>query len=417
MSHAALTESIRAGSYPGIAARIVVDAALHGRLDLRAEQALGTYTVCAGVDTLAELEDAGLLGRGGAGFPAHVKWRTVAAAPDRKVVVANGEEGEPSSFKDRWLLTHRPHLVLDGLLLAAKTVGATRAIVYLSHEETVESIRDAIAELNASALAPDLRIEIHVVEPTYVAGDETAVCRSINGGPALPTAKPPRPFECGVDGLPTLVQNVETLAHAAWIARHGAQAYRQFGTASSPGTTLVTLGGACRTPGVYEVPFGKRVRDLFETVGGGYASAPRGFAMGGWFGGMLSPDHGELACCYAAVREVGSGFGCGAVTVLGQEDDPVAFAANIAAWYSRESAQQCGVCVKGTAAIAAAMQALNAGDASEQDRDNLVRWGTTLRGKGACAFLDGAAALARTLTSEFAADVWKKIKVVPHERA
>lgn len=403
--------AIRAGVYPGVPPRIVVDAALAGRLDLSTERLLGTYELGDSQDVIATLEEARLLGRGGAGFPAHLKWRAVAAASGHKVVVANGEEGEPSSLKDRWLLTHRPHLVLDGLLLAARAVGATRAIVYLSHDETIESVRAALVELDGSDVQQIVPVEVHTVEPTYVAGDETAVCRSINGGPALPTAKPPRPFERGVDGAPTLVSNVETLAHAAWTARHGAHDYRRFGTDASPGTTLITLGGACRTPGVYEVPFGKQVGELFETVGGGFTSAPRGFAMGGWFGGLLSAARGDLACCYAAVRAAGSGLGCGAITTLGEADDPLAFAADVAAWYARESAQQCGVCVKGTAAIAKTMTALNAGAATGQDRENLIRWGATLPGRGACAFLDGAAALARTLMSEFEADTTAKIKL------
>lgn len=412
MSASLSENAIHAGVYPGVAARIMVDAALAGRLNLSTERLLGTYAAGDSQDVIATLEEACLLGRGGAGFPAHLKWRAVAAASGHKVVVANGEEGEPSSLKDRWLLTHRPHLVLEGLLLAAGAVGATRAIVYLSHKETITSIRAALVELDGSDVHRILPVEIHTVEPTYVAGDETAVCRSINGGPALPTAKPPRPFESGVDGAPTLVSNVETLAHAAWISRHGAQEYRRFGTDASPGTTLMTLGSACSLPGVYEVPFGKHIDDLFATVGGGFTSAPRGFAMGGWFGGLLSTAHGDLACCYAAVRAAGSGLGCGAITVLGEADDPLAFAADVAAWYARESAQQCGVCVKGTAAIAKAMTALSAGVATGLDRDNLIRWGATLPGRGACAFLDGAAALARTLMSEFDTDTAIQIKVV-----
>jgi NADH:ubiquinone oxidoreductase subunit F (NADH-binding) len=384
----------RAGHHPAIAPRLAVPEPL----DLAAECALGTYGPTAG-DLISELAAAGLRGRGGAGFPAHVKWRAVASAVGPRVVVANGEEGEPTSYKDRWLLTHRPHLVLDGLLLAAAAVGADRAVVYLSHPETVAVVTAAVRERDAD-------VELHVVEPTYVAGEETAVCRSIGGGPALPVARPPRPHESGVDGRPTLVSNVETLAHAAWIARHGAVAYRRHGTAASPGTTLVTLGGACRRPGVYEVPFGLTVGELFATVGGGFTSPPSGFLMGGWFGGVLAGDRAGLVCCYDAVRAAGSGFGCGAINALGATEDPIAVAARIAAWYAEASARQCGVCVKGTAAIRDTVAGLR----SAADRDNLARWGATLQGRGACAFLDGAATLARTLVGEFPSAVEQKIK-------
>lgn len=367
-----------------------------GPLDLRAERRRGTYAPPLCADVIAELEAAGLRGRGGAGFPAHVKWRAVAEAEGPRVVVANGEEGEPASSKDRWLLTNRPHLVLDGLLLAARTVGAERAVVYLSHKETVAAVRAAVAERPAVEPVP----AVHVVEPTYVAGEETAACRAISGGPALPTARPPLVSESGVDALPTLVSNVETLAHAAWIARNGAAAYRAEGTAESPGTALVTLAGACAEPGVYEVPFGLSVAELFGRAGG-FTSEPAGFMMGGWFGGLLGPSHADTACTYEAVRAAGSGLGCGAITALPHGTDPLAVAADVTAWYARQSARQCGVCKKGTVALRDAFAALRDGTASGDDRDNLRRWGETLRGRGACAFLDGAAGWARTVREEF----------------
>jgi NADH:ubiquinone oxidoreductase subunit F (NADH-binding) len=383
---------------PGIEPRLAADRPL----DLAAEQERGTYGPPTCPDVIAELEVAGLRGRGGAGFPAHIKWRGVAEADGPRVVVANGEEGEPSSYKDRWLLTHRPHLVLDGLLLAARTVGADRAVVYLSHPETETAVRAAIAEFDAAILDPatGVRLEMHIVAPTYVAGDETAVCRSISGGPALPTARPPRVGEKGVDGLPTLVSNVETLAHAAWIARNGAAAYRAHGTAESPGTTLVTLSGACARPGVHEVPYGLTVAELFE-LAGGFTSPPAGFLMGGWFGGLLGPAHAATVCTYEDVRAAGSGLGCAAITALGSHQDPIVVAAEVSAWYAAESAQQCGVCAKGTASIRDAFASLGAGTATARDRDNLARWGQTLPGRGACAFLDGSATWARTVLAEF----------------
>jgi NADH:ubiquinone oxidoreductase subunit F (NADH-binding) len=386
----------RAGHHPSIDPRLVVPGTEHGPLSLRDEQALGTYGPACTDDLIGELELANLRGRGGAGFPAHRKWRAVAGADGPRVVVANGEEGEPASGKDRWLLTHRPHLVLDGLFRAAASVGADRAIVYLAHAETVEAVRAALADLDD--VPP---VEIHTVEPSYVAGEETAVCRAIDGGPALPTDKPPRPFERGVGGRPTLVANVETLAHAAWIARNGAADYRLHGTATSPGTTLVTLAGACRHPGVYEVPYGLAIGELFGSVGGGLTSPPAAFVMGGWFGGILSPRTAEVACCFEAVRAAGSGLGCASITAVGEGEDPVAIAASIAAWYADESAGQCGVCIKGTAAIRDTFARVRDGLAEDGDTANLARWGAQLPGRGACALLDGAAAMARTLVSEF----------------
>ncbi|MGA4538969.1 NADH-ubiquinone oxidoreductase-F iron-sulfur binding region domain-containing protein [Uniformispora flossi] len=391
----------RAAAHPGIEPRLAVPAAADRRLDLAAERALGTYRNPLADGIVGELERAGLRGRGGAAFSAHVKWRTVAASTGATVAVANGEEGEPASAKDRWLLTHRPHLVLDGLLLAARTVGAARAIVYLSHEETAAAVRDAIAELAADGDAAAASLEVHEVASTYVAGEESALVRAINGGPALPTAKPPRPFERGVDGLPTLVSNVETLAHAAVISRIGAEAFRAYGTAASPGTALVTLSGACGRPGVYEVPLGLTVEELFEQVGGGLVDGVHGFLAGGWFGGVLRRDRAGTACCYDALRAAGSGLGCGAFTALGPDRPILAAAAEIGAWYAAESAAQCGVCLNGTRAIGETFARVRDGQGRADDHAKLVRWGQSLPGRGACAFLDGAATLARSVAGEY----------------
>jgi NADH:ubiquinone oxidoreductase subunit F (NADH-binding) len=367
-------------------------------LTLAEEHAAGSYRPVETGAVIAELERAGLRGRGGAGFPAHVKWRTVGAA-DRCVVVANGEEGEPASFKDRWLLTRRPHAALDGLLLAADVTGAERAIICLSHPETVDAITAALSELAPTVAR---RVEVHVVAHRYVAGEESAVCRSVNGGPALPTARPPRVFQSGVDGLPTLVSNVETLVQAAWIVRNGADAYRSYGTAASPGTGLVTLQGGCARPGVYEVPYGISVRQLLTACGGTDPSGAPGLLMGGWFGGIAGPAVLDEPWCFDALGTAGSALGCGSLTLLGPDERVADVAARLARWYAAESAGQCGVCRKGTAAVADALERLRddvgPGTAGTADADvaNLTRWGTSLRGKGACAFLDGAAALART---------------------
>lgn len=384
-----------AGVYPGLTPRLVIGESASRPLTLAEEHAAGTYRSVEPGTVIAELERAGLRGRGGAGFPAHIKWRTVGRSR-RCVVVANGEEGEPASYKDRWLLTRRPHAVLDGLLLAADVTGAERAIVYLSHPETVAAVTAARSEL-----APEVarRIEIHVVAHRYVSGEESAVCNSLNGGPALPKAKPPRVFESGVSGLPTLVSNVETLAQAAWISRNGAAAYRSCGTASSPGTGLVTLQGACSRPGVYEVPYGISVRELLAACGGTDPATASGFLMGGWFGGIAGLDVLDHPWCFDALASVGSALGCGSVTLIGPEERVAEVAARLARWYAAESAGQCGVCRKGTSAVADALERLRdnaARQAADSDLANLTRWGTSLRGKGACAFLDGAATLART---------------------
>src|SRR6201996_4335440 len=207
--------AITISSSPGFTPRLLSSHSAHGREDLAAYRQLGGYQPLAGPDQLiGEVESSGLLGRGGAGFPLSVKVRAVrdnGLAAGGSVVVANGEEGEPASIKDRWLLRHRPHLILDGLRLAAAMVGADCTYVYVSDPESARSVEAALNELAAGAF-DGVRVELWNVEPGYIAGEETAAIRAINGGPVKPTDKPPRPFEVGVSGLPTLGGNVQTLA-------------------------------------------------------------------------------------------------------------------------------------------------------------------------------------------------------------
>lgn len=384
---------------PGGPGRLVVSEAESSGWGLAEERALG-YFNHQGTDLIEKLQAAGLRGRGGAGFPAHIKWRGVASATGDKVVVANGHEGEPASAKDRWLLTRRPELVIDGLLLAARAVGAARAVVYVSHPDSIAGVRQAIADVEDAGLVPDgVRLECFVTGRAYVAGEESAVCRAINGGPALPTSKPPRPFESGVDGLPTLISNVETLAQAAWIAVHGSEAFRTVGTAESAGTALFTLAYPAAGTVVCEAPLGTTVGDLFASMDV-RTEQFGGLLMGGWFGGILQGDLDSLACSYEDVAARGSGLGAACLTGLGPDTDVVAIAAELASWFQQESAGQCGVCINGTKAVSLALAKAAAGTAAQDDRDNLLRWGSSLSNRGACAFINGSATLARSVAVE-----------------
>jgi NADH:ubiquinone oxidoreductase subunit F (NADH-binding) len=240
-------------------------------------------------ELLREVDAGGLLGRGGAAFPLAVKLRAVrdnGRAAGGAVVVANGEEGEPASIKDRWLLRNRPHLVLDGLRLAAAIVAADRAHVYVSDAESARSIEAALGELDADALG-GVAVSVRTVEPGYVAGEETAAVRALNGGPAKPTDKPPRPFEEGVAGRPTLVSNVETLANLPFLQRHGSAAFRSQGSPLSPGTFLATITGAGRPPTLYELPHGLAFTELLA-LHGVSPDEVRGALMGGYFAGLLN---------------------------------------------------------------------------------------------------------------------------------
>lgn len=403
MNTATNTE-LTVAAWPGLTPRLLRSAA--GRETHTEYCDSGGYLPLSDAGALLDdIRRAGVLGRGGAGFPMAVKLTTVRAAGARgldTVLVANGEEGEPASIKDRWLLRHRPHLVLDGLGLAANIVGARHAHVYVSDERAAQAMGAALDELLPDALG-GVTVSVHAVQPGYVAGEETAAVRAINGGPAKPTDKPPRPFEEGVGGLPTLVSNVETLANLPYVQQHGADAYRQAGTEGSPGTFLVTLTGGGGAAGLYEIPFGAPAAELFA-LHGIAVDRVRGALMGGYFAGLLDRRVLDVALDHETVRGLGSGLGSGAISLL-TDECPVAVAASVLAYFDRENAGQCGSCFNGTAAMAAAAGALRDGVATAEDLERLQRWSVVLRGRGACGTLDAAANIAASLLSMFPDDV------------
>lgn len=394
----------RTAAWPGSPPRLLRES--REPEDIAAYREQGGYRPLADADTLLhEIESAGLLGRGGAAFPLGVKLRAVrrnGRAAGGAVVVANGEEGEPTSIKDRWLLRNRPHLVLDGLRLAAAIVGAKRGYVYVSDPDAARGAEAALAELGSGTLG-DVGISVWTVPPGYVAGEETAAVRAINGGPAKPTDKPPRPYEVGVRGRPTLVSNVETLANLPYLQRHGSSAFRTHGTPSSPGTFLATVTGANRPPVLYELPHGLRFTELLA-LHGVSSEQVRGTLMGGYFAGLLNRSVLDTTLDHDTMRRAGSGLGCGAISVI-TDDCPVAVAASVLAYFDRENAGQCGSCFNGTAAMAAVASALRDSAATPEDVDRLRRWSVVLRGRGACATLDAATNVAGTLLGQFPDEV------------
>jgi NADH:ubiquinone oxidoreductase subunit F (NADH-binding) len=261
-----------------------------------------------------------------------------------------------------------------------------------------ESARSVEAALTEHAFG-DIMIELITVASGYIAGEETAVTRAINGGPVKPTDKPPRPFQKGVGGRPTLVSNVETLANLPYLQRHGAAEFRSLGTPSSPGTFLMTLTGGGRPPGVYEVPHGLPFRDLLA-LHGVSPERVQGALLGGYFAGLLNGSVLEATLDHETFRGLGSGLGCGAIAVIA-DDCPVAVAASVLAYFDRENAGQCGSCFNGTAAMAAVAGALRDGAATSEDLARLRRWSVMLRGRGACATLDAATNVAGSLLDQF----------------
>jgi NADH:ubiquinone oxidoreductase subunit F (NADH-binding) len=385
--------ALTTGAYPGISPRLLVfEPGRESRGDY--ERRGGYRPGLRGQDLIDAVQAAGLRGRGGAAFPTGRKLAVVASEPGEHVVVVNGEEGEPASVKDRWLLRTRPHLVIDGALRAASAVGAATVYVYVSDAAAADSVRGALGELDRPLSADGRTVQVDVwhVEPGYVAGEETAAVNAINGRPAKPSEKPPRPFEEGVRGLPTLVSNAETFANLPGIAA---------GTTQAADTFLLTLGGAIHHPGLYEVPFGVAIGEAVQVLGGGQRLGASGYLMGGYFAGLLNARGHELPLDYDALKIERSGLGCGAVTVLGPDDCPVGATAQLLAYFARENAGQCGSCFNGTAAMSGVATALAGGFAGDADIQRLHSWCASLPGRGACGTLDGAVNIAASMLREF----------------
>jgi NADH:ubiquinone oxidoreductase subunit F (NADH-binding) len=341
--------------------------------------------------TFSEIERSGLRGKGGARFPTATKLAAVASRR-RAVVVANGSEGEPASLKDIVLMTHAPHLVLDGAELAAEIVGARDVIVCVKRgSPAIPVLEDAIAERRKYGYE---RMPVRVAEvPTrYVSGEETALVGWLNGGDAKPAFVPPRPFERGVGGRPTLVQNVETLCDLALIGRYGAAWYRSAGTRDDPGTTLVTLAGAVTRPGVYEIPLGVRL-DAVVRLGGVDPGALSAVLVGGYFGAWLPADRlTDIAVGVESLRRAGGSLGAGIVFAMPRTGTcALADVARATRWLADQNAGQCGPCVNGLDAIARALTVLVSGDRDRRAQQQLERWLSLMEGRGACKHPDGVA--------------------------
>jgi NADH:ubiquinone oxidoreductase subunit F (NADH-binding) len=353
-----------------------------------------------------EIGRSGLLGHGGAAFPTATKMRAVAGTRRRAIVVVNAAEGEPASRKDRTLLETLPHLVLDGGILAADAVGADEVIVCAceSADIGVESVTRAIEERAAAGSEHSPSLHVAAVPAHYVAGQESALVSYLNGGLAQPTFTPPMPFEQGVSRRPTLVNNAETLAHVALIARRGASWFRQLGVPSEPGSTLVTLSGPLAYPGVYEIEYGASLSSLIQAAGG-TTTKVRGALVGGYAGAWIDGDLlSGVALSNKDLAAHGASLGAGVVLLLSAQACPVAETARLALWLAGQSTRQCGPCVHGLDALAMTVQELADGIARARAGQRIERIAALTARRGACGHPDGAVKLILSALETFEAE-------------
>jgi NADH-quinone oxidoreductase subunit F len=348
-------------------------------------------------DVIKEVSNAGLRGRGGAAFPTGKKWsltRECAELP--RYLVMNGGEDEPGSKKDRVLMENLPHLVIEGVILAAYATGASKAYLYINanYETAINSITDALAEAKQAGYWGEnvlgsnfsLDIEITPAPHNYVAGEDTAALEVIEGKKAWPRQKPPFPVAVGLFGKPTAVNNVETLANAPPILLHGADWYRGFGTAESSGTMIFSLNDDVNRPGVYELPFGTPLRYLIEECGGGMKGGRKIKAImpAAPSSAFLAADKIDTPLDHSSMREAGSALGCGVVRLVPEGSCIVEEVLKISEFFTAESCGQCPACRMETNTLTSLLKKVLQGQGGQPILEQFGKVLAFNKGKGFC---------------------------------
>jgi NADH-quinone oxidoreductase subunit F len=328
-------------------------------------------------EVIEEIKSSGLVGRGGAAFPTGLKWQfTAAALGSEKIVVCNGDESEPGTFKDRLLMEGDPFAVLEGMTISAYAIGAEKGYLYIRGEypraqkimaEAIEIAREArfLGEgIQESDFSFD--VELRSGAGAYICGEETALFESIEGKRGFPRLKPPYPTTQGLFGKPTAINNVETLCTAAWILANGSSAYRSQGTKDSPGLKLFCLSGDIAVPGVYEAPFGIRLSELID-MAGGFDGEPQAILLGGAAGTFAMPDELDLEMSFEGLRSAGHSLGSGVVMPINQDRDLRRTLLSLAEFFAHESCGKCFPCRLGTQRQKEILEKVEQGTASDAD--------------------------------------------------
>ena len=348
-------------------------------------------------DVIQKVTDAGLRGRGGAGFPTGKKWALTRECPEQpRYLVLNGGEDEPGSKKDRLLMENLPHLVIEGVILGAYAIGASKAYLYINanYDVAIKSITDALAEAKAagywgeSVLGTSFTfdIELKPAPHNYVAGEDTAALEVIEGKKAWPREKPPFPVTVGLFGKPTSVNNVETLANVGPIILRGAQWYRKFGTPDSPGTMIFSLNDDVNRPGVYELPFGTPLRYLIEECGGGIKGGKKIKAImpAAPSSAYLPADKIDTPLDHNSMRDAGSGLGCGVVRLVSEGTCIVEEVLKISEFFTVESCGQCPACRMETNTLTALLKKVQQGQGGQPILEQFSKVLAFNKGKGFC---------------------------------
>lgn len=337
-------------------------------------------------EIISLIEQSGLRGRGGAGFPTGPKWRVARAQPgENKYVICNGDEGDPGAFMDRMILESYPYRVIEGLAIAAIAIGAHDGVFYIRHEYplAVKRVRAAIklmqkrGWLGERLLGADYPLQLTIKEGAgaFVCGEETALIASVEGKRGMPRLRPPFPAQEGLWGKPTVINNVETLAMIPWILRHGAEAFAKFGTATSKGTKVFALAGNIQRGGLIEIPMGTTIREIVEEIGGGVAPGRRFKAVqiGGPSGGCIPARLSDTPVDFESLRGIGAIMGSGGLIVLDDSACMVDIARYFLQFTQDQSCGKCTFCRIGTRRMLDILDRLCAGKGQKGDLENLEK--------------------------------------------
>ena len=372
---------------------------------------------------IEEISNANLRGLGGAGFPAGRKWSFVpkdTAKP--KYLVVNADEGEPGTFKDRYIMERDPHALLEGMIIAAYAIGSHKAYVYIRGEyfRSAKRLQRAVDEAysqgwlgkNIQGTGFDLDVVIHRGAGAYICGEETALLTSLEGGKGFPRLKPPFPAISGLFSCPTIVNNVETLACVPFILRNGAERFAGIGTARQGGTRLFCVSGHVVRPGVYEAPVGVSLRELIEDAAGGIRDGKKLKAVipGGISAKILTADEIDVAMDFDSLMAAGTMAGSGGVIVMDESTCMIEVLDSAARFFADESCGQCSPCREGTGWIHRIVRRIAEGQGRIQDLDDLLAIAGDMEGNTICVFADAAAWPVQSYIKKFRAEFEEYIR-------
>ena len=391
---------------------------------IKAYREQGGYTALAKVltgspeDVLEAVKVSGLRGRGGAGFPTGIKWRSVADQPEtERYVVANADEGDAGAYIDRYLMEDDPHSLIEGMILAAFAVGAAKGYIYLRLEYPLSGtiLRQALDDAYAAGWLGEniggtdfsFDLEVYAGHGSYVCGEETSLLKSIEGNRPEVMARPPYPTESGLWGKPTCVNNVETLVNVPWIIKHGGEAYSKLGFSKSHGTKVLSLNSLFNNPGLYEVEFGVTVRHIIEELGGGLRGGGqlKGVIIGGPIIGMIPPHLIDTPLGFEELGAIGAGVGHGGVVAFDENTSIPDLVEHVFSFGSYESCGKCTPCRSGSSRIEEIFTNAIAGDATKADLQECRDLVTALKLTSLCGHGTGLARFAESILRYYPTEI------------